>query len=185
MSRIYSRIGRISQISNSKLLFDTRESSPSTEWALGPCRTSCVPTFAAMFVVDLLMVPRAPFRRSIPSHGDCLTTCSGWLRVELPVFQCYLFDETSGRRLDFRQRCVRVMGYCTIPVCWMGPQILTLIIVNSTRGSLQFQVDIGPPVTTTKASIRPLLSSSNKDKDAHHGHHFYEGSMLFFALYYY
>jgi hypothetical protein len=51
----------------------------------------------------------------------------------------------------------------------------------SSKYSLQFQVDIGTSTTTAKASTRPLPPLSNKDKDAHHGHHFYEGSMLFFV----
>ena len=33
------------------------------------------------------MVPRLPFRQIIQSHGDSLATCSGWVRVEVPVFQ--------------------------------------------------------------------------------------------------
>ena len=49
-SRIYSRIGRISQIPTYRYLviWSLRESSPSTGWALSPCPTSCVPTLAAI-----------------------------------------------------------------------------------------------------------------------------------------
>ena len=59
----------------------------------------CSDTRSHIFVVvDILMVPRVPFRQIIPSHGYSLAIChSLWVGAgrtsSLSIFQCYLFDE--------------------------------------------------------------------------------------------